>query len=267
MKKFNFDILTKIVILISFSLFYLKILISKEILLYVHPRIIPFAILGICSMIIMAIFLISSLYKSYKRTFKIEKYIVFILPLIIILIFQIPTLKSNAKTLDFNSNSKSNSEFSSNNAEYTPDLYGGKTESYGDGISSHNKLDISDNIINVNSKNFVSSLDEIISNCNEYEGKTIEISGFIYNDKNLKLNENQFIIARYMMVCCAADMQIAGLRCQYSTNQHSFDLNTWVKISGKVKIDTYEGSSDPLILIDKIEIDPSPDTSYVYPYS
>lgn len=69
-----------------------------------------------------------------------------------------------------------------------------------------------------------------------------------------------------MMVCCAADMQIAGLRCQYSTNQNSFDLNTWVKISGKVKIDTYEGSYDPLILIDKIEIDPNPDTSYVYPY-
>ena len=214
-------------------------------------------------MIIMAIFLISSLYKSYKRTFKIEKYIAFIIPLIIILIFQIYTLKSNAKTLDFN---KSNSVSSSNNAEYTPDLYGGKTESYGDGTSSHNKLDICDNIINVNSKNFVSSLDEIISNCNEYEGKTIEISGFIYNDKNLKLNENQFIIARYMMVCCAADMQIAGLRCQYSTNQNSFDLNTWVKISGKVKIDTYEGSYDPLILIDKIEIDPNPDTSYVYPY-
>ncbi len=45
MKKFNFDILAKIIILISFSLFYLKILISKEILLYVHPRIIPFTIL------------------------------------------------------------------------------------------------------------------------------------------------------------------------------------------------------------------------------
>lgn len=88
MKKFNFDILAKIIILISFSLFYLKILISKEILLYVHPRIIPFTILGICSMIIMAIFLISSLYKSYKRTFKIEKYIAFIIPLIIILIFK-----------------------------------------------------------------------------------------------------------------------------------------------------------------------------------
>lgn len=217
-------------------------------------------------MIIMAIFLISSLYKSYKRTFKIEKYIAFIIPLIIIFIFQISTLKSNAKTSDFNSNSKSNSVSSSNNAEYTPDLYGGKTKSYGNEKSSHNKLDISDNIINVNYKNFVSSLDEIISNCNEYEGKTIEISGFIYNDKNLKLNENQFIIGRYIMVCCAADMQIAGLRCQYSTNQHSFDLNTWVKISGKVKVDTYEGSSDPLILIDKIEIDPNPDTSYVYPY-
>ncbi|WP_455797465.1 hypothetical protein [Clostridium butyricum] len=74
MKKFNFDILAKIIILISFSLFYLKILISKEILLYVHPRIIPFTILGICSMIIMAIFLISSLFCGNYIKSKVTGY-------------------------------------------------------------------------------------------------------------------------------------------------------------------------------------------------
>lgn len=268
MKKINFDKLAKIIILIGFSVFYLKILISKEILLYVHPRIIPFAIFSTFFMIITAIFLITSLYTSYKRTFKIKKYIAFIIPLI--LIFLISTLKSDAKTLDINanstSNSKSNTVSSSNNNEYAPDLYSGKTASYGDGTISNPKLDISNNIIKVSSKNFVSSLDEIISNCAKYEGNSIEITGFIYNDKNLNLTNNQFIIARYMMVCCAADMQIAGLRCQYINIENSLDLNTWVKISGKIKNDSYESNPDPLILIDKIEIDSNPDTSYVYPY-
>lgn len=268
MKKINFYKLAKIIILIGFSVFYLKILISKEILLYVHPRIIPFAIFSTFFMIITAIFLITSLYTSYKRTFKIKKYIAFIIPLI--LIFLISTLKSDAKTLDINanstSNSKSNTVSSSNNNEYAPDLYSGKTASYGDGTISNPKLDISNNIIKVSSKNFVSSLDEIISNCAKYEGDSIEITGFIYNDKNLNLTNNQFIIARYMMVCCAADMQIAGLRCQYINIENSLDLNTWVKISGKIKNDSYESNPDPLILIDKIEIDSNPDTSYVYPY-
>ncbi|GEQ20606.1 TIGR03943 family protein [Clostridium butyricum] len=268
MKKINFDKLAKIIILIGFSVFYLKILISKEILLYVHPRIIPFAIFSTFFMIITAIFLITSLYTSYKRTFKIKKYIAFIIPLI--LIFLISTLKSDARTLDINanstSNSKSNTVSSSNNNEYAPDLYSGKTASYGDGTISNPKLDISNNIIKVSSKNFVSSLDEIISNCAKYEGNSIEITGFIYNDKNLNLTNNQFIIARYMMVCCAADMQIAGLRCQYINIENSLDLNTWVKISGKIKNDSYESNPDPLILIDKIEIDSNPDTSYVYPY-
>jgi putative membrane protein len=268
MKKINFDKLAKIIILIGFSVFYLKILISKEILLYVHPRIIPFAIFSTFFMIITAIFLITSLYTSYKRTFKIKKYIAFIIPLI--LIFLISTLKSDARTLDINanstSNSKSNTVSSSNNNEYAPDLYSGKTASYGDGTISNPKLDISNNIIKVSSKNFVSSLDEIISNCAKYEGNSIEITGFIYNDKNLNLTNNQFIIARYMMVCCAADMQIVGLRCQYINIENSLDLNTWVKISGKIKNDSYESNPDPLILIDKIEIDSNPDTSYVYPY-
>ena len=42
MKKLNFDIIMKILILLCFSAFYLKIIVTNEITLYVHPRIIPF---------------------------------------------------------------------------------------------------------------------------------------------------------------------------------------------------------------------------------
>ena len=278
MNKRNLDIISKILILISFAVFYLKLIITNEIILYVHPRMIPFSIFGMIVMIIIAMFLITSKFKNNNTRFKFKNYVPFIIPLIIILLFENTAQKSSAKTSNINTsatasdyklydnNSKSNNESIGTQSNNQLEIYSGKTATYNTDNNIQNKLNISNNIIEINSKNYVSSLDEIINNCDKYEGKEIEITGFIYRDKNLDLKENQFIIARYMMVCCAADMQVAGLRCQLDNAQNIPDLKEWVKIKGKIKNDTYEGVSDPLILIEQIEIDNTPDTSYVYPY-
>lgn len=280
MKKLNFDIIMKILILLCFSAFYLKIIVTNEITLYVHPRIIPFSVFGVIVMIIIAVFLFTSSLKAETRKFRFKRYIAFIIPLIMIALYQTLKYTSSIKKQDIGANSSSmasndiqdinrnsNNQTSSSTFSdtYKTDLYGSKTESDRNGTISQNKLDISNGIIKINSKNFVLSLDEIIGNLSKYDGMRIEITGFIYEDPSLNLEENQFIIARYMMVCCAADMQIAGLRCQYRTSD-LYDTNTWVTIKGKIKNDVYEGQPDPLILIDEIYRDDNPDTSYVYPY-
>lgn len=68
-----------------------------------------------------------------------------------------------------------------------------------------------------------------------------------------------------MMVCCAADLQVAGIECS-SSDSGSYDNGTWVKIKGKIKINTSEDGIDPVIAVETIEKDPAPDTSYVYPF-
>lgn len=68
-----------------------------------------------------------------------------------------------------------------------------------------------------------------------------------------------------MMVCCAADLQVAGIECS-SGDSASYDNGTWVKIKGKIKINTSEDGIDPVIDVENIEKDPTPDTSYVYPF-
>ncbi|EHJ02357.1 protein of unknown function DUF1980 [Clostridium sp. DL-VIII] len=273
MKKLNFDIIIKILILLRFSEFYLKIIVSNEIMMYVHPRIIPFAIFGMISMLIIALFLVTNSFNINKKKLKIKNYIIFIIPLVMIFFMQNTNANSAIKTSDLNSisNSNSSSDTNQNNNGYnnsnstssTYELYGGKVESDGQGNVEKKELDIKNNIIQVNSKNFVFSLDEIIGNPDKYDGKEIEITGFVYKDKNLK--ENDFIIGRFMMVCCAADMQVAGIRCD-SNNLESYSSDTWVKIKGKIKKDTYEGQVDPLIIVEHIERDLNPDTSYVYPF-
>lgn len=275
MKKLNLDIIIKIFILLGFSVFYLKIILNNQILIYVHPRIIPFAIFGMILMFIIALFLITDGFHNNKKKIRFKNYVIFILPLIMVFFMQNVNANSITKTNDINSNESSNN--SANNAtnqnnnitntlasaDSTYELYSGKTESDWQGTIDKKQLDIKNNIIEVNQRNFVFSLDELIDNTDKYDGKEIEITGFVYRNKDLK--ENEFIIGRFMMVCCAADMQIAGIRCD-NNNLESFNNDTWVKVKGKIKKDTYDGAVDPLIVVEHIEKDPNPDTSYVYPF-
>jgi len=279
MKKLNIENIIKILILLGFSLFYFRIIVTNEIIKYVHPRIVPFVVLGMIAMVIIALFLIKDSFHSKKKKFKIKNYIIFIIPLIMIFFMQSTSAESTTITSsDINVNTGSNITSNSNlnnvstnntnqdnnsNNGLTFDLYGGKTETNGQGTSDKKELDIKDNVINVNSKNFVFSLDEILDNPDKYVGREIEITGFVYKDKTLK--ENEFIVGRFIMVCCAADLQIAGLGCE-GTSLEDYPNDTWIKIKGKIKNDTSDGTADPVIVVEHMEKDLNPDTSYVYPF-
>jgi len=279
MKKLNIENIIKILILLGFSLFYFRIIVTNEIIKYVHPRIVPFVVLGMIAMVIIALFLIKDSFHSKKKKFKIKNYIIFIIPLIMIFFMQSTSAESTTITSsDINVNTGSNITSNSNlnnvstnntnqdnnsNNGLTFDLYGGKTETNGQGTSDKKELDIKDNVINVNSKNFVFSLDEILDNPDKYVGLEIEITGFVYKDNTLK--ENEFIVGRFIMVCCAADLQIAGLGCE-GTSLEDYPNDTWIKIKGKIKNDTSDGTADPVIVVEHMEKDLNPDTSYVYPF-
>ncbi|MCE5219796.1 MAG: TIGR03943 family protein [Clostridium sp.] len=273
MKKLNVDIIIKILILLGFSVFYFELIINNEITMYVHPRIVPFIVLGMIAMFIIVLFLIKDIFHNKKKRIKLKNYVIFIIPLIMIFFMQSNSANSEIKVSDINTNSNITSNNTSNkdnnisnnltSANSTFDIYSGKTENDGQGTIDKKQLDIENNVIQVNTKNFVFSLDEILGNPDKYDGKEIEITGFVYKDKDLK--ENEFIIGRFMMVCCAADMQIAGMRCE-GNNLESYDNDTWIKVKGKIKKDTYEGSVDPVIVVEDLKKDMSPDTSYVYPF-
>lgn len=275
MKKLNIESIIKILILLGFSLFYFRIIVNNEIIKYVHPRIVPFVVLGMIAMVIIALFLIKDSFHTKKKKIKIKNYIIFIIPLIMIFFMQSTSADSTSiKSSDINTNTGSNIISNSNsnndtnqdnnlNNGSTFDLYGGKTETNGQVTSDKKELDIKDNVINVNSKNFVFSIDEILDNPDKYVGHEIEITGFVYKDKTLK--ENEFVVGRFMMVCCAADLQIAGIGCE-GTNLESYPNDTWIKVKGKIKNDTSDGTADPVIVVEHMEKDLQPDTSYVYPF-
>ena len=241
MNKLNKDILFKSLILIGFSLFYIMSLVKDELTLYVHPRLIPIIILAVIIFLIILGFIISDIFKINTRKFKLKNYIIFIAALIIIIFPQI----CSSTTLSYD-----------NSTIMQP-----ATSSSDD--NNINILTFENNVIKINTDNFVSSLDEILTYPDKYEGMDIEINGFIYRD-NAQATDDQFIIGRYMLVCCAADMQIAGITCEGS-NLSNYSDYTWIKVQGKLHTKGTD-ASDTIILIENIEQDMNPDTSYVYPY-
>lgn len=260
MKKLNSDIIIKVLILMCFALFYFKIIMDKEILLYVHPRIIPFAVFGMIAMFIVAIFLISDSYHMKKRRMRFKNYIIFVVPLIMVFCMQSTNADSSIKADEINTNS--NEILNAANLAYgNSNSPNSKAES--NGQNGNGNIYRKSNVIEVNANNFLNSIDELIENSDQYVGQEIEITGFVYKDTTLKANE--FIIGRFVMACCAADLQVEGIKCD-SNNTQTYDSNTWVKVKGKIKTETINYKAEPVIVVEQIEKDPNPYTSYLYPF-
>jgi putative membrane protein len=246
MKKLNSDIIIKILILLCFAVFYFRIIRNNEIIMYVHPRIIPFAIFGMISMFMVAIFLITNSYHIKKKKIKLNNYVIFIIPLIMIFCMQSTSANSSIKTDDINTN-----------VTYDSYKLHSSQEDDDDNLSRKN------NVIEVDANNFLRSIDELQGNADKYEGQEIEITGFVYKDKKLK--DNEFTIGRFVMACCAADLQIEGIKCD-SNNLETYDNDTWVIIKGKIKTETVNYAVKPVIVVEHIEKDPNPKTEYLYPF-
>lgn len=104
MKRISSDIIIKILILLCFGIFYFKIIKNNEIIMYVHPRIIPFAILGMLAMFAIALFLITDSRRTKKKNTKLRNYVVFIVPLVMVFFMQSTSANSSIKTDDIGAN-------------------------------------------------------------------------------------------------------------------------------------------------------------------
>lgn len=248
MKKFNKEIILRIIILSCFTLFYFSIIINGKVLLYVHPRIKPFIILAMIAMPIIALFSIKEGNNSKRKKVKLYSYGIYLIP--IVLGFFINFVEIDSTTVK-------STEITSTKVSDNTNL--DKTEGY----DSKKEIKIENNVIEITTENYMSSLDEILTNPNKYADKNIEIDGFVYRDETMK--ENQFVVGKFVMVCCAADTQVVGLLSEYP-GAKNFDNDTWVKVKGKLATGVYSGNQEIVIDVESIERDNNPDKSYVYPY-
>lgn len=260
MKKIDAENIIKISIFICFSVYFIYLIISKKLYIYIHPRLMPVIIISIVIMILIILCMINYIPdKSIKRnkTIRCEDYAFFLIPIIAVFFIETNTIKAANKESSIGEISNQTDNIKKDNTNNTI------MKNSEQGYKKITTLDISENTININSNNFIFSLNEILDNPEKYKNYTININGFIYRDKTLK--QNEFVIGRHIMVCCAADMQVAGVICEYNENE-LYDNYTWVKAKGKICTRLSDGSEEVYISVQSMEEDKNPDTSYVYPY-
>lgn len=267
-RDYNINVAFKVIILLGFSLFFFLALKSGRAIKYVHPRNLPFIGFASFTMLIMAFFLLPEVFKPQRIKVSVTPLVFFLLPLI--MAFLLPTQSFDSRLLSYGDFKVDSSSEIKNTPEletdYTEDININENsdEDYENTIDMDiNELELIDGIIMIDSSNFVRWIQEIYENIEKYEKKKIEVTGFVFKDKQFE--QNEFVAARMMMVCCAADMQPVGLLCRYD-NATELKKDLWVKVHGIIEKSEFKGSIIPVIKVIKVEKIEKPKDDYVYPF-
>ncbi|MCM3411802.1 TIGR03943 family putative permease subunit [Metabacillus sp. YM-086] len=94
-----------------------------------------------------------------------------------------------------------------------------------------------------------------------FEGKEIEIEGFIAEDQFMSKREK--VIARFQVTHCVADAHASGFILE---NSDEFDLmnNTWVRIKGTLKVKEENQQYIPVINVKAVENIDTPQNPYIF---
>ena len=114
-------------------------------------------------------------------------------------------------------------------------------------------------IANLTEENYTNILKQVHENLNNYLGQKISFTGYVYRVADLK--DNQFILAREMIINSKNQTVVVGFLCE-SDNAKEYQDNTWVKITGTIQKGYYYGDI-PYIDISKIEEVSKPEKEFV----
>lgn len=111
---------------------------------------------------------------------------------------------------------------------------------------------------------FSTYYDEIQMNLSKYKGKEIEIKGFVYKEEGLE--QDQLVIARFLITHCVADAGIIGFISKLP-EASTIEVNTWIEADGFLETTTFNGTEIPIIKINNWKKIKEPKDPYVYPIS
>ncbi len=113
----------------------------------------------------------------------------------------------------------------------------------------------------ISSNNYTNVLKAVHDNIDDYVGVKINFTGYVY--RVLDLKDNQFVLARDMVISSDFQSVIVGFLCEYD-KASEFQDNTWVEITGEITKGNYHGDM-PIVKVTKMNEVTKPNDEYVYP--
>jgi putative membrane protein len=118
--------------------------------------------------------------------------------------------------------------------------------------------------IEMNDNIFSTYYDEIHMDLEKFKGREIKLTGFVYKEDGLE--QDQLVIARFMITHCVADAGIIGFISELP-EASSLEVNTWIDAEGVLETTTYNGTEIPIIKITNWKKTDEPKQPYLYPVS
>ncbi|WP_294376179.1 TIGR03943 family putative permease subunit [uncultured Clostridium sp.] len=231
MRKFNFDEFMWFIILVFSILGLIYLVYTNKIDSYVGQKMVKYIYSAIILLFIIAVFQIKNIFTP-KNSLKLKKKYI---PIILALIIGCISVKVQDTFRHRQLNNVLINEYSEKRNK--------NSEIYNKYQSS---IVIDDNNLKI--------LEEIQKFPEDFVGKHIEMSGFVCRESYLK--NNQFIVGRIIMTCCAADSKIVGILAE-DDEIINLDENEWVTIRGIINYTTInddEGISHnvPVVIIENM---------------
>ena len=131
----------------------------------------------------------------------------------------------------------------------------------GDNFFKTNDSVKTDEVQELNVNNYTNVLKAVHDNIDEYTGTKINFTGYVY--RVLDLKENQFILARDMLISSDFQSVIVGFLCECDTAK-DFENGSWVEVTGEIYKGDYHGAM-PIVKVTAINKTNKPNDEYVYP--
>lgn len=109
--------------------------------------------------------------------------------------------------------------------------------------------------------NYTNILKAVHENIDDYVGVKINFTGYVY--RVFDLNNNQFILARDMVISSNFQSVVVGFLCEYE-NGKDFEDNSWVELTGEIVKGDYHGDM-PIVRVTEIRKVDKPTEEFVYP--
>ncbi len=116
-------------------------------------------------------------------------------------------------------------------------------------------------VATLTSTNYTNVLKAVHENIDDYVGVKFSFSGYVF--RTIDFNDNQFVLARDMIISSDYQSVIVGFLCEYEKAK-DFSDNSWVQITGEITKGDYHGDTAIVKVIEIKNIE-KPNDEYVYP--
>ncbi|MBM7587030.1 putative repeat protein (TIGR03943 family) [Bacillus pakistanensis] len=114
--------------------------------------------------------------------------------------------------------------------------------------------------IYVREEQFIPTLSIINENAEEFIGREIQMTGFVYKDESF--SEDEIVVSRFTITCCVADASVYGLLAK-DASLSKLESDKWIKVSGIIDTIEFNGSKMPVIKNPVYEVIQVPKNPYV----